>query len=364
MVRLLAGLPHSAAGNGLAPTMPSGYTYKCRMGAMRVDGAGNLLRTLQKGALAQYTLVSPSNTQAYPSVGTTASATFAAMATGPVVPPTASTIKVISANATVNAQDAISPNAVPFTYRFSRWRCTNVRHHSWSRRIARRADLRFHCLKAPIYSWLQIWERQLSMRLAGGIKSMRIKNLVAVAVTSLILTAPAVLAQFSKSTVSSQINSQFPDQNTGQITPATTRAFLNNMLNSYQQYAGLNKQAGATYTIQSIPIMVNLLLSTIAAMLPLLSVRPMKPDLPHSISMPRIYQPAMSSSLRQAQHDLRCIIILHWPIPRAAWIISDGTNYQCMFGLAGTALTTPLTVAQGGTGVTNSNFTGLIMSAD
>ena len=80
-----------------------------------MDGAGNLLRTLQKGIFAQYTLVTPSNTTAYPSVGSTASATFASMATGPVVPPTASSIKVISANATVNAQDAIAPNNVANT---------------------------------------------------------------------------------------------------------------------------------------------------------------------------------------------------------------------------------------------------------
>ncbi len=79
---------------------------------MRVDGASNFLRTLQKGAIAQYTLVTPSNTQAYPSVGSTASATFAALATGPVVPPTASIIKVIAANATSQAQFTIAPNNI------------------------------------------------------------------------------------------------------------------------------------------------------------------------------------------------------------------------------------------------------------
>ena len=37
-----------------APTLPSGYTYACRFGSMRVDSSGNLLRTRQTGAKAQY----------------------------------------------------------------------------------------------------------------------------------------------------------------------------------------------------------------------------------------------------------------------------------------------------------------------
>ena len=87
--------------------------------------------------------------------------------------------------------------------------------------------------------------------LDGGIRSMRIRSLIAIAVTSLILAAPAVFAQFSKSTIQSQITTQFPDNTTGQITPATTRTFLNNLLASYQQYAAVNPQAGTSYTIQA-----------------------------------------------------------------------------------------------------------------
>lgn len=37
-----------------APTMPSGYSYKCRLGAMRVDGASNLNKTMQLGARGQW----------------------------------------------------------------------------------------------------------------------------------------------------------------------------------------------------------------------------------------------------------------------------------------------------------------------
>mgnify|MGYP006277948125 CR=1 FL=1 len=37
-----------------APTMPSGYTYKVRVGAIRNDGSSNLYRTIQYGNDAQY----------------------------------------------------------------------------------------------------------------------------------------------------------------------------------------------------------------------------------------------------------------------------------------------------------------------
>jgi hypothetical protein len=37
-----------------APTMPSGYTYKCRLGTMAVDGSGNFYRTLQTGATTEW----------------------------------------------------------------------------------------------------------------------------------------------------------------------------------------------------------------------------------------------------------------------------------------------------------------------
>ena len=56
-----AGLVSVHSGNGLAPTMPSGYTYKCRLGAMAVDGSGNLLRSIQLGPIGQPQNVLSSN---------------------------------------------------------------------------------------------------------------------------------------------------------------------------------------------------------------------------------------------------------------------------------------------------------------
>lgn len=82
-----------------APTMPSGYTYKCRMGAMRVDGSGNLLRTLQYGNKGQYVINSATNTtvtatrMANGVAGNPATACDQAVAVGNYVPATATSIR-------------------------------------------------------------------------------------------------------------------------------------------------------------------------------------------------------------------------------------------------------------------------------
>jgi hypothetical protein len=103
-----------------APTMPSGYSYKCRMGAMRVDGSGNLLRTLQGGNDAQYTITTTSNTLNFPiiSTGTTLGSptvpTWSSLSVSNFVPPTARRIKlsitVVDGNGTGNFEAACAPN--------------------------------------------------------------------------------------------------------------------------------------------------------------------------------------------------------------------------------------------------------------
>src|ERR1019366_1284612 len=95
-----AALTSLASGNGLAPSLPSGYTYKCRVGAMRVDGSGNLLRTLQLGNDVQYTVITPSNTAAFPTlssgaVGSTTVPTWVSTSVAGLLPPTSTSIKVV-----------------------------------------------------------------------------------------------------------------------------------------------------------------------------------------------------------------------------------------------------------------------------
>ncbi len=66
-----AGLVTRAAGNGKAPTMPSGYTYKCYVGAMKADASNNLLRTLQLGNRGIFVVTPATNTAVLPVLITT-----------------------------------------------------------------------------------------------------------------------------------------------------------------------------------------------------------------------------------------------------------------------------------------------------
>lgn len=97
-----AGLISTSA---TSPTLPSGYTYKCRLGTMFVDGSGNLLRTLQAGASSQYVVTASTNTAVPPVMVSTAVGTYSS--TAPIyasasvsgfVPPTATRIKVLATN--------------------------------------------------------------------------------------------------------------------------------------------------------------------------------------------------------------------------------------------------------------------------
>jgi len=55
-----------ASTSATAPTMPGGYTFKYRVGAMITDGSSVLYRTLQSGRETQYTVTASTNTAAMP----------------------------------------------------------------------------------------------------------------------------------------------------------------------------------------------------------------------------------------------------------------------------------------------------------
>lgn len=73
-----------------APALPSGYTAKQLISTHRTNGSSQLLRTMQKGKWVQYTVKASGTTITLPSLGTTASATLAAIAVAAAVPPIAS----------------------------------------------------------------------------------------------------------------------------------------------------------------------------------------------------------------------------------------------------------------------------------
>jgi hypothetical protein len=62
--------------------------------------------------------------------------------------------------------------------------------------------------------------------------------------------ATPAAAQAPKSTLTANVGQDFPDNFIGAITPAVLRAFLNNLIPSFQQYAAVNAQVGTTYSVQ------------------------------------------------------------------------------------------------------------------
>ena len=81
------------------PTMPSGYTFKARVGWIRTDGTANKypLSMVQMGRRVQYKVAAGTNVTRAPlmasgTLGSPATPTWAAVATGAFVPPTAAAI--------------------------------------------------------------------------------------------------------------------------------------------------------------------------------------------------------------------------------------------------------------------------------
>lgn len=85
-----------------APTLPSGYTFKARVGWIRTDGTANKypLSMVQMGRNVQYKVAGGTNVTAMPIMasgaqGNAATPTFVAVSTSNFIPPTASAIDVV-----------------------------------------------------------------------------------------------------------------------------------------------------------------------------------------------------------------------------------------------------------------------------
>lgn len=106
----VAGLASTSA---TSPTMPSGYKYKLRVGAMRSDASTTLLRTKQVGRRTRYIVGATTNVLLLPlMVSPASSQSHTAIVVAAFVPPTAVEIGVAaSCETTANAWITIAPNA-------------------------------------------------------------------------------------------------------------------------------------------------------------------------------------------------------------------------------------------------------------
>lgn len=109
----IAGL---ASLSSTSPTLPAGYTYFARVGAISTGAAStNLTRIVQYGRHAQYVVVTSSQTPNLPSMGfgiagNVATPTWVAIAVAAFVPPTAASIKVLAGIQTASTSIIAAPN--------------------------------------------------------------------------------------------------------------------------------------------------------------------------------------------------------------------------------------------------------------
>ncbi len=101
-----------------APTMPSGYTHKARVGWVRTDGTANKypLSFSQYGKKVQYTVSASSNVPNLPIMcsgvqGSILAPTWAAISIAGYVPPTSGLIEFVAATDTGGGAIAVTPNS-------------------------------------------------------------------------------------------------------------------------------------------------------------------------------------------------------------------------------------------------------------
>jgi hypothetical protein len=102
-----AGLISSSS---TAPTLPSGYTTQCRVGAIITDGSDNLYRVEQLGSRAQYKVVAATNTPGLIVVVTGTAGSISTptwVSVSPQIPPTAAIADLIINNSSGSGSEAI-----------------------------------------------------------------------------------------------------------------------------------------------------------------------------------------------------------------------------------------------------------------
>jgi hypothetical protein len=96
-----------------SPTLPSGYTYFARVGAVRNDASSNFYRTLQKGNQVQYVVgANPTSIllMASGASGDILAPTYTSLAVAAFVPPTAASIKLFCIGTAVPNGVIAAPN--------------------------------------------------------------------------------------------------------------------------------------------------------------------------------------------------------------------------------------------------------------
>lgn len=153
----------------------------------------------------------------------------------------------------------------------------------------------------------------------------------AIVLLALLLALPSY-AQETKSSLTTEITTQFPDQNAGTITPAKLRQVTTDMVNSWQQFASVNSQSGTTYTF---------LTSDYGRFVTFNNVSNIAATLPQATGLFSTYN-VYASNVGSSSVTITPVISkingsssYTLAAGNSVWIISDGTNYQIFTGSGG-----------------------------
>jgi hypothetical protein len=148
---------------------------------------------------------------------------------------------------------------------------------------------------------------------------------------ALCLLTPAQ-AQKSKATLLTEIGVCFPDQMSFFITPAIVRGCVTDMLNSWQQYAGVNLQQGTNYAVQA---------SDYGQLIRTTNSLPVAISMPQATGSFATFNVYFTNAgtgavtLTPTTSTINGAASFILAASQSIWVVSDGVNYQVWSGASG-----------------------------
>jgi hypothetical protein len=159
----------------------------------------------------------------------------------------------------------------------------------------------------------------------------------------------------TKAALNTEVATNFADNSTGAITPALLRTTVNDIIDSFQQYAGVNAQTGTTYTVVVGDYGQLLTLSNASAVAVTL---PQATTTFATFSFSVLNKGAGTVTITPTTSTINGAASLAIAQGFGAFIVSDGVNYQTLF-----AFTTQATPA-GARGSSGLNIDQLTSHGD
>lgn len=159
-----------------------------------------------------------------------------------------------------------------------------------------------------------------------------------VALANLWFAGTDARAQNTKAQLNTSINTNFPDNAVGAITPAIFRSWAASIVASFQQYAGVNAQSGTSYTIAVVDY---------GQLVTFNNAAPVAVTLPQASGSFVVFNVfvrnigAGTVTVTPATSTINGAATLAVTTGQGVWIVSDGVNYQTWSGAGSGGAGTP-----------------------